>query len=110
MKWILTGCLLGLVAQQLVLWVICEIVAQSLAFEVSRGADDPSFSELILTRRNWILYALAFWALGALILNEAIFREHERRMTLVASFICYCLLNSTIAILACILPRLPHCP
>src|SRR6266849_7057878 len=96
--------LLAVVVTQIGVWLVCELVARSVAFETTRyRMIEPFFTKLILGYRNVLWLSAAAWVAGTLLLLRRFSKDTESSVAFLAAVGTFCIIIIIIATIACIL-------
>ena len=100
--------LLAILLAQFGVWVICEMVARSIADNVETyRMIEPSFTAIVLGHRHLLWLFSAIWVLITVVLWKSLSTKIEALLTFMAVAMLFGVLISITAALACVLPWLP---
>ena len=109
MKKIIILSLSSVLVSQSGVWLICELVARSVALKTERHLMiEPHFTSVVLGARTLLWLSCLVWLGTTCLLWKRLTRSLEATVTFVGAVVLFCIFISIVATVACILPWLPH--
>ena len=109
MRTILVLGLATLVATQLGLWLVSELVGRSVTAMVSDYRMlEPFFTGVILSKRSLLIVGTVLWIVSAFVMWRPSSGNPRRVALWIMSATFYCVITSLVVVVACILPWLPR--